>query len=138
MSQHLSVCLTDEQREALTKRIRAGVSPARVQTRARILLLADRSRPERRTQKQIAQALQVCELTVGTTCRRFILEGLESALSEKPRPGKVPKITGMWKRNSVAGLLRSSGGVRLLDDADADRQTGRAAVDGEHQRLGGL
>lgn len=94
MSQHLSVSLTDEQREALSKRIRSGVSPARVQTRARILLLADRSQGQKRTQQQIAEAVRVCELTVGTTCRRFVLEGMDAALSEKPRPGKAPKITG--------------------------------------------
>lgn len=55
---------------SLNKAVRAGVSAARVQTRARILLLADRSQGERRTQKQIAEAVQACELTIGTTCRR--------------------------------------------------------------------
>ena len=94
MSQHLSVCLTAEQRAALTKQTRSGISSARAQARARILLLADRSQGERRTQKQIAEAVQVCELTVGTTCRRFVQEGMDAALAEKPRPGKAPKITG--------------------------------------------
>jgi transposase len=32
--------------------------------------------------------------TVGRIGRRFVVEGLESALHDKPRPGRVPKITG--------------------------------------------
>ncbi len=33
-------------------------------------------------------------LTAGNVCRRYAREGLDAALSEKPRPGKAPKITG--------------------------------------------
>jgi len=32
--------------------------------------------------------------TVGRIRRRFVVEGLDSALQDKPRPGRVPKITG--------------------------------------------
>lgn len=94
MSHHLYVHLTDDQRQHLGTLIRRGNAPARVQTRARILLLADRSQPEPRTQKQIAQAVLVATPTVSQICRRFVLEGMEAALSEKPRPGAIPKITG--------------------------------------------
>lgn len=94
MSQHIRLTLTDEQRASLTAMIRCGVSSSRVQTRARILLLSDRSQGKRLTQKQISEALQVCELTIGTICRRFALEGMDAALYEKPRPGQAPKITG--------------------------------------------
>lgn len=94
MSQHLSVSLTEEQRTRLLQMTRSGVHPARVLRRARILLLSDRSQGERRTQKQVSEAVGACELTVGITCRRLVLEGLDAALWEKPRPGKAPKITG--------------------------------------------
>jgi transposase len=94
MSQHLSVTLTDAQREYLARFTRSGVAAARQQIRARILLLADKSPGHGYTQKQIAQALQVCEPTVCAICRRFALEGMEAALTEKPRPGALPKITG--------------------------------------------
>jgi putative transposase len=94
MSEHHRVTLAEEQRASLTAMIRTGSSPARVQTRARILLLSDRSLGGRRTQKQISEALQVCELTIGTICRRFVREGMDAALYEKPRPGQTPKITG--------------------------------------------
>ena len=98
MSQHLTVSLSAEQRERLLSLTRSGTSSARVQTRARILLLAARNPgnnpAQSLTYSQIAQALQVCVPTVGGICRRFALEGIDAALSEKPRPGKVPKITG--------------------------------------------
>jgi len=97
MSQSLSVHLTDAQRQYLDNLdnlITKGSSPARVQTRDRILLLSDRSQNHQRTQKQVAQALLCCTPTVSQVCRRFALQGLEAALYEKPRPGKAPKITG--------------------------------------------
>ncbi len=94
MSQHLHVHLSDAQRQHLDRLIKRGNAPARVQTRARILLLSDRGQGEKRTRGQVAQAVLCCTPTVGQVCRRFALEGLEAALSEKPRPGQAPKITG--------------------------------------------
>jgi len=94
MSQHLAVTLSPETRQQLLDLTRKGNAPARVQTRARILLFADKSQDEPKTQEQIAQALSVCRPTVGKTCRSFVQEGIEPALYEKPRPGKAPKITG--------------------------------------------
>lgn len=94
MSQPLSVHLSDAQRQHLDNLIKKGVSPARVQTRARILLLSDRSQNYKRTQQQVADALLCCPPTVSQVCRRFVWEGIDAALSEKPRPGKAPKITG--------------------------------------------
>jgi transposase len=99
MSKPLFVSLTDEQREHLHQLTHSGNAPARVQTRARILLLADRSpnkdRPgEPNTHFQITEALSVSGQTISTICRRFVLEGMEAALYEKPRPGQTPKITG--------------------------------------------
>ena len=94
MSQHLHVCLTDEQRQHLENLIKKGNAPARIQNRARILLLADRSQGEQRTQKQVAESTLCCLPTVGQICRRFVQEGLDAALAEKPRPGALPKITG--------------------------------------------
>jgi len=94
MSQHLHVTLTGAQRQHLTRLTRSGNAPARVQNRARILLLADKSQPTRKTHEQISQALQVSPATVSQICRRFVQEGMDIALYEKPRPGQSPKITG--------------------------------------------
>ena len=100
MSKSLFISLTDEQRTFLRTLTCSGTRSARVQTRARILLLTDRSQGEMRTDAQIAEALLVSKPTIGKTRRRFALaqehgqDGLQAALSEKPRPGKVPKVTG--------------------------------------------
>lgn len=94
MSQALFVSLPASDREHLESLIKKGIGSARVQNRARILLLADRSQGQARTQHQVAEAALCCALTVGKVCRRYVQEGIEAALSEKPRPGKAPKITG--------------------------------------------
>ena len=99
MSKHVSVFLTQEQRDCLQQLTRSGNAPARVQTRARILLLTDRSpdngrQGERHSHLQISQSLCVSSPTISAICRRFVREGMEAALYEKPRPGQTPKITG--------------------------------------------
>jgi len=94
MSTKYTVYLSEEERTHLRSLLRSGSAQARVQTRARILLLADRSGDQRRTDWQVAQAVLTSAATVKRTRRRFLEEGLEAALSEKPRPGRPPKITG--------------------------------------------
>jgi len=102
MSQHLSVTLTEPDRSHLESLITKGNAPARVQTRARILLLADTNQSQPQTQEQIAKALLTSRPTIGQTCRRFAQEGKDAALYEKPRPGKAPKITGEVEAHLVA------------------------------------
>lgn len=94
MSQHVTVHLTADQRQHLESLIKKGKTPARIQNRVRILLLLDRSQGNQRTQKQVAEATLTDATTVCQISRRFVLEGMEAALTEKPRPGAVPKITG--------------------------------------------
>src|SRR5579862_8455816 len=94
MSQHIPLYLTSEQRTELETGIKSGNTPARVQTRARILLLADRSQGQFRTDGEIAEALLCSRATVANVRHRFLNEGLHAALVEKPRPGRTPKITG--------------------------------------------
>ena len=94
MSQHIPLSLTVEQRTELETGIKSGNAPARVQTRARILLLADRSQGQFRTDQAIAQTLLCSTATVANVRKRFLKEGLQAALVEKPRPGRAPKITG--------------------------------------------
>ena len=94
MGQHLPIHLTTEQRNELERLIRVGHSPARTQTRARILLLSDQSAGQKRTGKEVAAALLCSPNTVANVRRRFTREGLHAALYEKPRPGHKPKVTG--------------------------------------------
>jgi putative transposase len=102
MSQHQHVYLTAEVRNKLEETIHKGESSAREQTRARILLLSDRSQGQKRTQAEVAEVLLCSETTVGNIRRRFCQAGLTSALSEKPRPGKPPKVTGEVEAHLVA------------------------------------
>lgn len=94
MSQHIPVYLTQEQRTELEAGLKSGNSPARIQTRARILLLCDRSQGQFRTDQEVAEALLCSTATVANVRQRFLKEGLHAALVEKPRPGRAPKITG--------------------------------------------
>ena len=88
------VVLSEEQRAELTQLVHRGESSARTQTRARILLLSDRSQGPWRSAPSVAQAVLVHPNTVRNVRRRFAAEGLAAALSDKPRPGRQPKLTG--------------------------------------------
>lgn len=92
------VDLTDEEREQLLQLLRKGKSAARKLTRARILLKAD----EQLTDEQVAQALHLGSATVGRVRQRFVEEGLESALNERPRPGQRRKLSGKQEAHLIA------------------------------------
>ena len=97
MSHVLHVHLSESDRSYLDNLIKKGRSSARVQNRARILLLADRATfgdGKERTRRQISEATLTCLPTVCRICRLYATDGLQAALSEKPRPGKAPKLTG--------------------------------------------
>jgi len=94
MSKKLILHLSAEDREQLNKLIHAGTAPARVQTRARLLLLTDRSQGEARPDREVAGALFISQPMIGRIRRKYLEGGLKAALSEKPRAGCPPKITG--------------------------------------------
>ena len=99
MSHHASLTLTREQRQYLETLARTGQFAARKLTRARILLLLDRSQCQeysrRFTDARIAQALACHPLTVGNVRRRFLQGGLEGILTDKPMGPTAPKkVTG--------------------------------------------
>lgn len=94
--------LSKEERRQLKALISKGVSPARVQTRARILLMAaersvgSRGGSRRRTNSNqaIAETLQVSARTVSRVRQRFVNGGLETALYDRPRSGRPVEIDG--------------------------------------------
>ena len=95
MSQHAFVTLASDQRRQLETLVRTGQHKARVLNRVRILLLLDRSQEKRYTDKQIAEILGCHWLTVFNTRKRFLAEGLEGILTEKPMGSTAPKkVTG--------------------------------------------
>jgi transposase len=86
------VQLSAHERERLQGIIRSGKHKARKITRCRILLLADG--PDGKTDQEIADALNVSLATIFSIRRRYSQEGLESAISERPRSGQPPKFKG--------------------------------------------
>ena len=102
----------------MTNILSKGKSTARVQTRGRVLDLLHRGEHPAR----IAEILQIGTGTVYNLQRRYLQEGLESALTEKPRSGKPPVITGQMKARitalacSEAPLGHARWTLRLLAD----------------------
>jgi transposase len=88
MAKRYRVTLTDDERERLEGLTRKGTASVRMVRRAQTLLLA----AEERTDEEIVQALRIGVATVGRTRRRFVEEGLEASLRERPRPGARPKL----------------------------------------------
>jgi hypothetical protein len=79
--------LTDDEREQLIEITRRGSSPARKLKRAMILLKANESLGD----SEIARMVDVGIATVGRIRQRFVAEGLEMALRERPPVGDPPR-----------------------------------------------
>jgi putative transposase len=114
------VQLSTKERELLLGIIRSGKHKARKITRCRILLLADG--PNGKTDQEIADALNVSLGTIFGIRRRYFQEGLEAAISERPRSGQpskfkgkaAAKITAIACSSPPAGQAKWS--LRLLAD----------------------
>lgn len=100
MAKHLT--LTEKERTELLQLIKSGKHPSRVLGRARILLLLDRSQGEKRTLAEVAEAMLVSPATVSNIKRRYLNDGLDAGLYERPRPGAAPKITGEVEAHLIA------------------------------------
>ncbi len=90
--------LADEERNSLKTLFRSGNGKNRQHTRARILDLLDRKVPP----PQIAQTLSCSLVTVYNLKRRYLAEGLEAALTDKPRSGRPPEINGQARAKITA------------------------------------
>lgn len=92
------VCLNEDQRRFLKNLTRKGKDSARKINRARVLLLSD----EGKRDKEIQEIVGVSDTMVETTRKKFVLEGLENAINEKPRLGKPKKIDGRKEAELIA------------------------------------
>lgn len=101
--------LRNEEREELLGLTRKGECKARRLKRAQVLLAADEGKPDR----EIAGAVRVHTVTIERIRRRFVEEGLEAALSERPRPGKAPKLDGHQRAHLVALACSDPPGGRV-------------------------
>jgi transposase len=99
------VTLTTEERQRLSDLIAAGKAAARKLAHARILLKADAADggPAWLDQR-IADAVEVSVATVERVRQRFVEQGLDAALSRKPRerPGREPKLDGRGEARLIA------------------------------------
>lgn len=94
MGTHRHVTLIAEERNQLEQLTRTGKSSARTQTRVRILLLCDRSQGEERTDAAVAEAVMCSVSTVRNIRRKYLDEGLDTAIKDKGWPGATPIHTG--------------------------------------------
>ena len=90
--------LSEAERTTLLGLIQKGKAAARKVRRAHVLLLA----AEGKTDHQISEALHTGTATVERLRKRFVEEGLEAALAEKPRPGAQRKLDGKQEAFLVA------------------------------------
>ena len=88
------VNLSAEERERLETLVHAGKSPARLLTRARILLKADVSEAgDGWSDSAISAALDTSINNIGRTRRRLVKEGIAAALTRKYNPNSArPRI----------------------------------------------
>jgi putative transposase len=118
------VKLTKNELRSLTSIIRRGTTTARTQTRARILHLLHRGRHP----ADVSSALQVSLQTIFNVKRRYLSDGLESALFDKARSGRPVSIDGTQRAKITAlacstppeGYARWS--LRLLADKAVELQ----------------
>jgi transposase len=97
------VRLTGDEREMLLRMVKAGKGAARRLTHARVLLKADADGPGW-TDVRISDALDVGTRTIESLRKRFVEEGLESALNRRKqaRPSRMPKLDGDAEARLVA------------------------------------
>lgn len=113
-----TIRLKAKERRQLEEIIKKGTEKVRKITRCRVLLLSEQDK----TQGEIADALCISTQTVRNVCLRYLDEGFEAALSEKPRPGKPNIFDGKQKAKITALACstppegRSQWSLRLLAD----------------------
>lgn len=93
-----AVNLTQEEHQQLIDLTKKGKTSVRVVKRAQILLLADQSYQD----ETIASMLMVGESTVHRTRQRYVEEGIELALGERPRSGREKKLPPLFRAFLIA------------------------------------
>ena len=85
----IKITLEEEELQYLRNFVKKGNRDARELTRARILLLANKNRSD----ADIVEILDVGRNTAGRVKKRYVDEGLQNALEDKPRTGQPAKYT---------------------------------------------
>ena len=119
------VRLAEAERSELDGLVRKGKASALTIARARILLKADRGQNgEAQTDAQVAEALSVAVKTIFNVRRRWVEDGLETALRRKKQdcPSRPRKLDGRAEAKLVAACCgpapqgRARWTLRMLAD----------------------
>lgn len=96
--------LTEDERRKLLKTIKCGTSPARVITRANILLASDASAGKPPTVAEVAERFNTTPTTVQTVKTAYAQSGLDGALYRKKReaPPTPPKVDGNLEAHIIS------------------------------------
>ena len=102
------VKLTSEERAQLNRLTMQGRTQVRKLKRAKILLLADENHSQgQKTDKAIAEKLDIGSATIERVRRHYAEGGLEAALNEKRRSGRPLVISGL-ERAKITALACST------------------------------
>ena len=118
MNKKYYVKLSPQEREELEELTSQGQNKARRIRRARILLLADDNFDD----EFIIFATGCSRSSVERTRRTCVLEGIEAAINDKPRPGAARKLSGKEEASIIALACskppdgRARWTIRLLAD----------------------
>lgn len=95
--------LSPEQRQILERLVHCGRHAAATVTRARILLKADADGPDAWPDERIANAVDVCRMTVSRVRQQFAAEGLDATLHRKKPTGRqYRKLDGKQEAQLIA------------------------------------
>jgi transposase len=119
----LVVRLRPADRRRIAATLRGGVAPVRVVKRAQVLRLLDQGTGP----PQVAGAVGLSPQTVRDIGWRYVGEGLDRALHEKPRPGREPALSPGQAQRIVAMVCgpppegRARWSVRLIAEEAVTR-----------------
>ena len=92
------VKLTESERTCLNEVSHRGKPSVRTVKRALALLKADQGLGDR----EIADVLLISAATVVRARKRYVEEGLEAAINDRPRPGRERKLDGKQEAHLIA------------------------------------
>jgi putative transposase len=132
----IDISLTKEDREFLEQFVKKGTKKARAIARAKVLLFAD----EGYRHDEISKMTNIHRQSIWRIKKRYVEEGLDSAINEKPRSGQPKKYTEKEEAEIIAMTCttppkgRKRWSVRLLT-AKMKRRKGFETVNRETVRL---
>jgi len=95
---NIKIELRKEEQDFLEEFVKKGMKKARAIARANVLLLAN----EGYSAKSISKITRIHRQSVWRIKKRYLEEGLESALEEKPRPGQPKKYAKEQEAEIIA------------------------------------